>query len=186
MVTPDSPGPYPPEPPAPPPRKGTSAIVWLLALFGVGTVLFFVAAGVFVAVVGKNAMEQAKAGALVDGGGAPLPPVERRVPNHPMSVLDGCSDTDLETILDRINDAISVGAPAYNAGNFALCYRTYERTAEDVERALPATCEGPRKALAAGRRRAAGLPSPSAQAWAMRDAFDGLDRLIARHGDKQP
>jgi serine protease Do len=55
-----------------------------------------------------------------------------------------------------------------------------EGTAADLERKLGPTCVGPARALAAGRTRAASLATPSAQAWAMRDAFDGLMDVISR------
>jgi hypothetical protein len=111
---------------------------------------------------------------------AELPAVTRHVPHHPLSLLAGCSPGDLQTVTDGIGDAIDVGAPLYNAGNFAGCYHLYDGTASDLERKLPATCPGPSKALEDGRRRAASLPDAGSQAWAMRDAFDGLLELVQR------
>ena len=106
--------------------------------------------------------------------GAALPPVERHVPSHDASLLDGCSPADIDLVVDGIGNAIDVGAPLYNAGDFAGCYHLYDGTAADLERQLPATCAGPKQALAAGQARASKQRTPSAQAWAMRDAFDGL------------
>ncbi len=119
------------------------------------------------------------------GGGAPkpyLPPVKRNIPVFAVRTLDGCSKTDLNSIQDKINDAIDIGAPLYNDGNFAACYSTYESTAQTLERTLPASCKGPTDALKAGRDKASKLTSSSAQAWAMRDTFDGLLNAIDRKG----
>jgi serine protease Do len=109
-----------------------------------------------------------------------LPPVTREVPHHRLSVLDGCSDSDLRTLVEGIDAAISVGAPLYNSGNFAGCYHLYSGTAADLERRLSSACTGPVHALAAGRERAGSLDDPSGQAWAMRDAFDGLLDVVER------
>jgi hypothetical protein len=111
---------------------------------------------------------------------AALPAVTRHVPHHPLSILDGCTASDLQTVTDGIGDAIDVGAPLYNAGNFAGCYHLYDGTAADLERKLAAACAGPSRALEAGRTRAASLPDPGSQAWAMRDAFDGVLEVVHR------
>jgi hypothetical protein len=109
-----------------------------------------------------------------------LPPVTRHVPHHPRSILDGCGQGDRDALADGIGDAISVGAPLYNGGNFAGCYHLYDGTAADLERKLSTECVGPGRALEEGRTRAASLASPDAQAWAMRDAFDGLLEVLER------
>jgi hypothetical protein len=111
---------------------------------------------------------------------AKLPSMERHVPHHAVSILEGCSEDEVRTVASGIDGAIDVGAPLYNAGNYAGCYHMYEGTAADLERKLGPTCVGPTRALAAGRTRAASLATPSAQAWAMRDAFDGLVDVISR------
>jgi hypothetical protein len=109
-----------------------------------------------------------------------LPAVQRNVPHHPMSILAGCSNDARRLILKTIGEAIEVGAPLYNQGNFPACFHIYEGAAVDLERKLPASCRGPARALGDGRKRAASLSSPSDQAWAMRDAFDGVLEVIAR------
>lgn len=110
-----------------------------------------------------------------------LPPVTRRIPEHPFSILDGCNTADRALIEQRIGAAIEVGAPAYNSGNFRLCYETYAQTAQQIERELPARCAGPARALRDGRQVAQGRADDAARAWAMRDAFDGLLLVIARY-----
>ena len=114
------------------------------------------------------------------GRAAALPPVTRSVPHHPLSILDGCNQDDVSALASGIDGAIAVGAPLYNSGNFAGCYHLYEGTAADIERKLSTSCVGPGRALETGRTRAASLGDPSAQAWAMRDAFDGLVEVIER------
>ena len=109
-----------------------------------------------------------------------LPNVQRAVPTHELKLLSGCSDRDLALAVHILEAAIEVGAPLYNQGNFAACYHIYEGAALDVERKLQLQCRGPKRALGDGRTRAARLDDPSAQAWALRDAFDGLFDVIER------
>ena len=111
---------------------------------------------------------------------AALPPVQRHVPIHDVSLLKGCSAGDKATIERRLSAAIKVGAPSYNAGDFEGCYSTYESAAAKLELALSATCKGPTAALEAGRRTAREKGTSSDRAWAMRDSFDGLFEVIER------
>jgi serine protease Do len=173
---------FPPTPPSPPARS-TSPVIWILALAGLGGLLCMGAGVAWVLYEGfshARAVEAGTAPSAAPPGRTKLPPAERHVPEHALSLLDGCDDSDVQMIGTSIGSAIDVGAPLYNAGNFAGCYHMYEGTAADVERKLGASCTGPRHALEAGRNRAASLVRPSAQAWAMRDAFDGLLDVIQR------
>lgn len=106
--------------------------------------------------------------------------IARRIPRVEVRALDGCNTAALDLVLRTIGEAIEVGAPLYNKGNHAACYHVYEGAAADLARKLPASCRGPGEVLAAGRTRAASLKSPTAQAWAMRDSFDGLIDAIVR------
>jgi hypothetical protein len=115
-------------------------------------------------------------------GGTPLPPVKRDIPHHDVKMLAGCSDADLHGIVEKIDDAVEIGAPRYNRGDFQGCYDTYAATAKAIEAELPKTCAGPIAALRAGRDKAAKLATSSERAWAMRDAFDGLIDVIQRKG----
>jgi serine protease Do len=112
--------------------------------------------------------------------GPPVPKIARNVPHHELSVLQGCQASDLETLAHVLGEAVQVGSALYNAGNFSGCYHVYEGASLDAERKLRPGCRGPKKALGDGRKRAAALKNPSAQAWAMRDSFDGLFDLIGR------
>jgi hypothetical protein len=115
----------------------------------------------------------------------PAPHVERHVPRHALTVLKGCSAESHVAIARSLAAAIEVGAPLYNGGDFAACYHVYEGAALDLTRRLPKTCTGPKRALSQGRMRAAKLAEPSAQAWALRDAFDGLLEVIARRMSRE-
>jgi hypothetical protein len=112
--------------------------------------------------------------------GPSLPVPVRAVPHHEISMLGGCGQGDLKLVAQMIDEAISVGAPLYNKGAFAACYHVYSGASADLEPKLGAACIGPKRALAEGRRKAAKLTDPSAQAWAMRDSFDGLLDVIER------
>jgi hypothetical protein len=165
-------------PPTRPPSGGNGPLVLLFVLIGAGSLL---AGGGACAWLFLRARESLRdEGAASSSSTRSLPPVTREVPHHRLSVLDGCSDDDVRTLVEGIDGAISVGAPLYNSGNFAGCYHLYSGTAADLERRLSPTCTGPAHALAAGREHAGSLDDPSRQAWAMRDAFDGLLDVVER------
>jgi hypothetical protein len=111
-----------------------------------------------------------------------LPPIKRNVPVFDARLLDGCSKADLDAVETKIHDAVDVGAPLYNEGDFDGCYRTYESCAQTLERTIHETCKGPPRALRTGREHASKLGAPAEQAWAMRDTFDGLLDVIDRKG----
>ncbi len=104
---------------------------------------------------------------------------EREIPDHPITILEGSSASGLETMMESIASAISVGAPAYNQGNIEACYRVYRETARRLI-AEHENCPGPRRALEQGLRRAAAKKDVDARAWAMRDAFDGLMAVMEK------
>ena len=98
--------------------------------------------------------------------------IDRRVPKHPLAVLDGCNRDQITESVKSIDDAIKIGAPLYNAGNHEACYRIYEGTATKYERDAP--CQGVKTAFGDGLLRASSMESFKQKAWAMRDTFDGL------------
>ncbi|HET9991818.1 MAG TPA: S1C family serine protease, partial [Kofleriaceae bacterium] len=107
--------------------------------------------------------------------------IERRVPFHAVAVLDGCSQKDIEDIVQSIGEAIQNGAPLYNTGTaqgFEACFRIYEGTALKYEK--DALCKGVRSAFGDGLLRASSMASYKEKAWAMRDTFDGLLNVSQR------
>jgi hypothetical protein len=109
-----------------------------------------------------------------------LPRVKRNVPVHDLKLLAGCSEDDLLRAAHIIAEAIDVGAPVYNEHHYAACYHIYDGAAADIEKRMPTSCGGPKRAMREGRARAQKLDDPAAQAWALRDAFDGLLEVIAK------
>jgi hypothetical protein len=109
---------------------------------------------------------------------------ERRMrptaPRFPVSFLVGCNLDAQKLVVKMLGEAIEIGSPLFNARKPDACYHEYDGAAADLERKLPTSCTGPIKALADAQKHAAGLPDPVAQAWAMRDVFDGLLDVIAR------
>jgi hypothetical protein len=103
----------------------------------------------------------------------------RKIPHHPLALLDDCPGEQLKTVVGNIDHAISIGAPLYNKGNYEACYRIYEAAALDTDKAVP-SCAGPRRALLEGVHTADRLDSWSDKAWAMRDAFDGVLDVAVR------
>jgi serine protease Do len=108
------------------------------------------------------------------------PQTTRNIPHHPLSALSGCSDAQKSLIAKTLQEAIEVGAPLYNEGKTAACYQIYEGAAADLAHRLAPSCVGPKRALTEGQKRAAKLDDPNAQAWAMRDSFDGVLELLER------
>jgi hypothetical protein len=101
----------------------------------------------------------------------------RNVPQHPMQLLDGSTSRGLEQIVVAIAGAIRIGAPAYNQGDAATCYQVYADTARKLVQSR-VDCPGPRRALMSGLEKASTMGDADSQAWAMRDAFDGLLAVI--------
>jgi serine protease Do len=115
---------------------------------------------------------------LAGDKGTPLaaqatPVRHRNIPHYPPSLLNECPASQLQTIVGAISQAIDIGAPLYNQGNFEACYRIYEGAALEVQQTVQ-QCQGPRQALIHGIDAAKKLTGWSDKAWAMRDAFDGV------------
>jgi serine protease Do len=104
--------------------------------------------------------------------------IQRKVPNHDVSVLDGCSANDMADLFKGISEAIESGAPLYNSGNHEACYRIYEGTSMRFEREAP--CPGVRAAFGDGLLRASTMASWTEKAWALRDTFDGMLDVLER------
>jgi len=107
--------------------------------------------------------------------------IVRKVPNHPITVFDGCTATDLNDVVTSIGQAIESGAPLYNLKTpqgYEACYRIYEGTATKYEHDAP--CAGVRTAFGDGLLRASAMQSYKEKAWAMRDTFDGLTDVAGR------
>jgi serine protease Do len=103
----------------------------------------------------------------------------RKVPNHPLSLLDGSTVTGLEATSEALLGAIRLGAPAYNEGDVERCYQVYVSAAQQlIDRRRD--CPGVQAALRVGLARASSLPQVDHRAWALRDAFDGLLMVIEK------
>ncbi|MEZ4371535.1 MAG: S1C family serine protease [Polyangiaceae bacterium] len=129
-------------------------------------------------------LEPPHSGSDEPGGTAPpadvadLPLVHRDIPDHDVKLLKGCGQGDYRQIRDLIAEAVKVGAPLYNSKNFRACAQIYEGASSDLERSLAASCKGPKQALANGRKKASKHTDDALRAWALRDSFDGLTRVI--------
>jgi hypothetical protein len=107
--------------------------------------------------------------------------IERKIPELPPAVWDGCNEEQMEGILKAISDTIQVGAPLYNQGKragFEACYRVYEGTSIRLQGEV--SCKGIRDAFSAGLERAKTLQTYKEKAWALRDTFDGLVNAFGR------
>lgn len=108
--------------------------------------------------------------------------IERKVPDHNVKVLDGCSDKQLTEVVEAISSAIDIGAPLYNKGEIEACFRIYEGTSTKLEHDPP--CPGVGKAFGEGLLRASTLTTYKEKAWALRDTFDGLIEVTLKRGVK--
>ncbi|MDX2090979.1 MAG: trypsin-like peptidase domain-containing protein [Kofleriaceae bacterium] len=106
--------------------------------------------------------------------------IHRQVPDHALSVLDGCSEQQVQDVVSAISSAIDIGAPLYNKGEIEACFRIYEGTSTKLERDAP--CAGIGKAFGDGLLRASTMSSFKEKAWALRDTFDGLIRVAQLKG----
>ncbi len=104
--------------------------------------------------------------------------ISRQVPSHPLAIFDGCDEVAIGEAVRAVGEAIELGAPLYNQGNHEACFRIYEGASAKLER--ESTCRGVRDAFAVGLKRATGLGTPTARAWALRDTFDGLIEVAVR------
>ena len=107
-------------------------------------------------------------------------PIVREVPEHPVKLLEGCSDKQVAEVVMQISDAIEVGAPLYNKGEIEACFKIYEQTSTRLERQPP--CPGVGRAFGDGLLRASTLASYKEKAWALRDTFDGLIIVAGKRG----
>jgi serine protease Do len=111
---------------------------------------------------------------------ASAPKARRGGPHYPVSLLDACPQEAQKLTVKMLGSAIEAGAPLFNGGKPDACYHVYDGAASDLVRKYGSACRGPAKALGDAQHRAASLNEPSAQAWALRDAFDALLDVIAR------
>lgn len=105
--------------------------------------------------------------------------IMREVPMHALSILDGCSEEQFVKVFGGINRAIELGAPLYNEGDHEACYGIYKQTAAHFERDN-SLCKGLRDAFGVGMLKAETKNDFTRKAWAMRDAFDGVLRVLLR------
>jgi V8-like Glu-specific endopeptidase len=112
-----------------------------------------------------------------------VPP--RHVPEHELTVWDGCSADQIEDTVKAIVSTIEIGAPAYNRSlkentpdGFEECFHIYNRTALKLESS--GACKGVRTAFGDGLLRVDGVKSFKDKAWALRDTFDGLTNAAAQ------
>jgi serine protease Do len=117
----------------------------------------------------------------------------RHVPDLPVATWQGCKTDDIRGTVQAIQDAIELGAPAYNKAidrskatydpkGFEECFRIYEGTALKLER--EGACKGVRDAFGDGLQRADAMKSYKDKAWALRDTFDGLMNVAIKWCDQ--
>lgn len=106
-------------------------------------------------------------------------PIQRKVPEHELSVLEDCSRDQLTAVAQAILGAIEKGAPIYNAKEHEACFVIYRKVSAAIESDTD-MCKGVRAAFGDGLLRASSLDSFTEKAWALRDTFDGMLDVIGR------
>jgi serine protease Do len=101
------------------------------------------------------------------------------IPCHELSVLDGCTPEQVAGVYLAIQQAIELGARAYNQGHHQACFDIYRDVASKA-RDDKAMCKGIREAFTQGLLKADTRSDFKDKAWDMRDTFDGLLNLIDR------
>ena len=81
------------------------------------------------------------------------------------------SNNDLNQAKQRISQAISQGAPAYNAGDIKQCATIYKQTAKEIATLVPTTFQS--KLLQEVDDNNA-TEDHDAKAWALRRVFDSI------------
>lgn len=99
------------------------------------------------------------------------------------------SCSELATVDEVIGQAISIGAPIYNAGSPLGCYRIYEGTAYKLLYLLQDRCPDVTALLRGGLARAETNSGVVDKAWTMRRTFDtilGQETAYSPHGGSPP
>jgi hypothetical protein len=96
------------------------------------------------------------------------------------NLVDTCPQ--VQELDDTIRDAVSIGAPIYNAGSALGCYRIYEGAAYKILYRLDGSCPRAASFLRAGLGVAESEHSFDAKAWALRRTFDAMLGEATRYG----
>ena len=83
-----------------------------------------------------------------------------------------CEKTD--SVNTIINEAINIGAPTYNQGNYLGCYRIYEGASYKILYRYANSCIRVSQILKTALEKSYGNFSDSDKAWIMRVAFDEI------------
>ncbi len=80
----------------------------------------------------------------------------------------------IELVVAAIDEAIQIGAPTYNDGNHAACFKIYEGTAYKILYKYGAKCKQTAEILETALDKITGNYSVTEKAWIMRMAFDKI------------
>lgn len=122
---------------------------------------------------------------VAEGPGGEKIPIVRKVPQHELAVLQGCSKEQLASVARAILEAIDKGAPIYNAKEHEACFVIYRKVSTSIE-GDDTLCKGVRDAFGDGLLRAKSMDSFTEKAWALRDTFDGMLDVIGRRFKQSP
>ncbi len=98
----------------------------------------------------------------------------------------GEPDPDAESLTvaqEYIETAISIGAPAYNAGDHRGCYEVYACTARMILTSVEELSKSVEIRLQLALKQAAELTEANRQAWAMRNGFDDVLGMVPKNAE---
>ncbi len=101
------------------------------------------------------------------------------IPCHELTVLDGCTPDQVAGVYLSIQQAIELGAPAYNQNHHEACFNIYRDVAARFE-GDKGMCKGVRDAFGQGLLKSETRGTFKDKAWDLRDTFDGLINVIER------
>ncbi|HEU5056388.1 MAG TPA: S1C family serine protease, partial [Kofleriaceae bacterium] len=106
-------------------------------------------------------------------------------PCHEVGALDLCTPDQVAGAYKAIQDAIALGAPAYDQGHHEACFNIYRDVAVKFE-SDKSMCKFIRDAFGQGLLTAETRGNFKDKAWDLRDAFDGILDVIRRKVEARP
>ena len=100
-------------------------------------------------------------------------------PCHEVSALDACTPQQVAGVYQAIQQAITLGAPAYDQGHHEACFNIYRDVAVKFE-ADKQMCKFVRDAFGQGLLKSETRGDFKDKAWDLRDTFDGISDVIRR------
>ncbi|MEZ4227161.1 MAG: trypsin-like peptidase domain-containing protein [Polyangiaceae bacterium] len=107
-------------------------------------------------------------------------PAARNVPDFPLSILTGCAGADLDAMRRLVEQASAAAGTMFDASQLAGAAHVYLGASVDLRAKLSQACSGVATELEDLKRRVESLRDDE-KAAQLRDAFEGLARVLEKH-----